>query len=97
MSQSEQTYSSSSQVTDVSEHAPLANEDAVILGTNVERLREEAGFNISRFAARANISRPFLYDIESGIANPKLTDMQKIARALGVHVVDLLTPPKEKH
>lgn len=94
--QAEQTYSPSSQVTDVSGHAPLANEDAVILGTNVGRLREEAGLNMSRFAAYANISRPFLYDIESGIANPKLTDMQKIARALGVHVIDLLMPPGER-
>lgn len=96
MSQSEQIYSSSSQVTDASGHAPLANEDAVILGSNVERLRVEAGLNMSRFAARANISRPFLYDIENGVANPKLSDMQKVARALGTTVAELLTPPEEK-
>lgn len=96
MTESEQTYSSSSQVTDAEGHALLANEDAIILGSNVERLRVETGMNMSRFAARANISRPFLYDIESGIANPKLSDMQKIARALGTTVAELLTPPEEK-
>ena len=96
MSQSEQTYSSSSQVTEVSEHAPLANEDAVILGTNVERLRGEVGLNISEFAREANVTRPFIYKVESGLSNPRLSDMQKLARALGVHVVDLLTPPKGK-
>ena len=95
MSQSEQTYSSSPQVTEASEHVPLADEDAVILGTNVERLREESGLGISTFARKANVSRPFLYKVERGESNPRLSDIQKLARALGVHVIELLTPPKK--
>ena len=95
MSQTKQTYKSSSLVTEAEEHAPLANEDAVILGTNVEHLRDEAGFNISEFAREANVTRPFIYKVESGLSNPRLSDMQKLARALGVHVVDLLMPPKD--
>lgn len=78
------------------EHAPLALEEAVILGSNVERLRVRAGMGVSKFSAVADISRPFIYKVERGEANPKLTELKKLSIALGVSVAELLTPPPER-
>ena len=95
MSHSTSTYAASERETPLEEHAPLALEEAVILGANVERLRMRAGMGVSRFAAMADISRPFIYKVERGESNPKLTDLKKLANALGVSIADLLTPPPE--
>lgn len=80
----------------IDEHAPLAMEEAVILGSNVERLRLKTGMGITAFCTLAGMSRPFLYKIESGEANPKLSELKKLANALGVSVVELLTPAQEQ-
>ncbi len=66
-----------------------------MLGANVERLRLQTSMSVARFASRADISRPFIYKVESGVANPKLSDIKKLANALGVSVIDLLTPPSK--
>ena len=73
------------------EHAPFALEEAVILGTNVERLRLEAGMDISTFARVAGIARPTIYKVESGVSNLKLSYLNKIADALDFTIVYLLT------
>lgn len=73
------------------EHAPFALEEAVILGTNVERLRLEAGMDISTFARVAGIALTTIYKVESGVSNLKLSYLKKIADALDVTIVDLLT------
>lgn len=90
------TYAASELEALSEEHAPLALEEAVILGTNVERLRVEAGMGVSKFASVADISRPFIYKVERGEANPKLTEIKKLSIALGVSVAELLTPPPEQ-
>lgn len=66
-------------------------EEAVVFGSNVERLRTAEGLSITKFCAMAGISRPTLYKIERGEGDPRLSMMRKIAKALGVEVGDLLT------
>ena len=73
------------------EHVPFALEEAVILGANVERLRIKAGMDIATFARVAGIARPTVYKVESGVSNLKLSYLRKIADALGVSIVELLT------
>lgn len=74
-------------------HAPLAFEDSVILGTNIERLRTEQGLDLQRFAQVAGVSRPTIYEIERGEGDPKLSTIRKIAEALDVSVAELFAPP----
>lgn len=75
------------------EHAPLGLEESYILGYNVERLRIRAGMDISTFARVAGIARPTVYKIERGESNLKLSYIKKLADALDVSMIDLLTPP----
>ncbi|MDO4290301.1 MAG: helix-turn-helix transcriptional regulator [Eggerthellaceae bacterium] len=77
------------------DHASLGLEEAYILGYNVERLRRQRGMDVSTFARVAGITRPTVYKMERGEADPKLSYVRKVADALGVSVVDLLTPPPE--
>lgn len=77
------------------EHAPLGLEESYMLGYNVERLRKQARMDIASFAQIAGITRPTVYKVESGESNLKLSYIRKIADALGVTVIDLLTPPYE--
>lgn len=77
------------------EHAPLGLEESYVLGYNVERLRNQAHMDIARFAQVAGVTRPTVYKVESGESNLKLSYIRKLADALGVTVIDLLTPPYE--
>lgn len=73
--------------------AQLGLEESYILGYNVERLRVQSRMDISTFAQVAGITRPTVYKVERGESNLKLSYLKKIADALGVSVVELLTPP----
>ena len=77
------------------DHASLGLEEAYVLGYNVERLRRRRGMDVSTFARVAGVTRPTVYKMERGEADPKLSYVRKVADALGVSVVDLLTPPPE--
>ncbi len=77
------------------EHASLGLEEAFVLGYNVERLRKRAHMDIATFAQVAGITRPTVYKVERGESNLKLSYLKKIADALDVSVVDLLTPPHD--
>lgn len=72
----------------ISKAFPL--EESVVFGNNVERIRNDEGLSMTRFCEMAGISRPTLYKIERGDADPKLSMMVKVAKALGVKVEDLL-------
>lgn len=76
-------------------HATLGLEEAYILGYNVERLRKLSNMDIAKFAQVAGIARPTIYKIERGESDLKLSYIRKLADALGVTVVDLLTPPPD--
>ncbi len=73
--------------------ALFGTEESLILGYNVERLRNLAQMDVATFARVAGISRPTVYKIERGEADLKLSYLKKLASALGVTVVDLITPP----
>jgi transcriptional regulator with XRE-family HTH domain len=59
------------------------------LGRNIKLLRARRGLSQANFAEKANISIPFLSNIERGIKYPQPDMLSKIANALGVEVNEL--------
>ena len=64
------------------------------VGPVVRRLREARGLSQTTLARESKVSRITLNRIESGIQDPTLNTLQRIAGALQVRVRDLL--PSEK-
>ena len=60
------------------------------LGSNVRRLREEAGWSQEDYADRAGIHRTYVSDIERGARNPTIAVLEKLARPLNVSAGSLL-------
>ena len=55
----------------------------------LQRLMEERGVKVAQLAYRAEVSDAAVYNILNG-ADPKLSTLARIARALGVRVSDLI-------
>ncbi len=64
-----------------------------VLATRVVELRSEQGLTQRELAARAELSLSLVRGIENGRNSPTLRSLEGLAHALGVEVVDLLTPP----
>lgn len=60
------------------------------LGSRIRSLRIQAGISQATLSERVGIFRTHLSRIECGIANPSLTVIVAIARALKAHPVVLL-------
>lgn len=65
-----------------------------VLAENVKRLRLKAKINKHTFSLMLGIGRPFLNKIESGLADPRLSVIVKIADALETTPEELLTTQK---
>lgn len=68
-----------------------------ILAANVRRFRDRAGLTQAELVEKAELMRaPLLSEIEhnSNKVNPTLETLCRLAEALGVDVVKLLTPPR---
>lgn len=65
-----------------------------LLGTNVRRLRGIKKLSQEDLAFDAEIDRTYVSQIERAIINPSLLVLHKVAKVLGVHVIELLTPRK---
>jgi transcriptional regulator with XRE-family HTH domain len=61
---------------------------------NLRALRAARGFSQQRAAALAGIPRATWATLESGSANPTLTVLVRVARALQVRVEELIAPPQ---
>jgi transcriptional regulator with XRE-family HTH domain len=71
-------------------------ESAGDLGTRVRSLRRERGLTLKGLGRLAELSHPFLSQVERGLANPSVTSMERIAAALGVPVSELWSPPRRR-
>lgn len=60
------------------------------LGSNIRRLREEAGWSQEDYADRAGIHRTYVSDIERGERNPTIAVLEKLAKPLEVSAGSLL-------
>jgi transcriptional regulator with XRE-family HTH domain len=67
------------------------NDTAADLGGRVRELRRERGLTLKELGSRADLSHPFLSQLERGLARPSVGSVERIARALGVPVTALWT------
>ncbi len=57
---------------------------------NIKLIRERNEMTLTKLAKEANISPPYLFDLERGARGAKPETMERIASALGVAVDDLI-------
>jgi transcriptional regulator with XRE-family HTH domain len=60
------------------------------LGKKLKQLRLEADLSQEVVAERAGLDRTYVSGIERGTRNPSLRNIEKLAKALKVHVSDLV-------
>ena len=56
----------------------------------LKRIRERKGLSQRALAAKAKMSVTYLCNVENGKADPSLSTLRRLARALRVKVVNLL-------
>lgn len=61
------------------------------LGNRVKQLRKNVGFSQEELAEKAKLDLTSVSEIESGLRNPSLKTLHKIALALKIQVSKLLT------
>lgn len=69
---------------------------SVALGRKIRALRQRLKRTLDDTATAAGISKPFLSQVERGMASPSLTSLSGIARSLGVTVQYFLDTPSEE-
>ncbi len=65
-----------------------------VLAANLRRHRSARGLSQQALADAAGISRIGYRDVETGVVEPRANTLQRIAKALGVRVQDLLVPSR---
>lgn len=76
--------------------ANLMSSDATAIGRRIQRFRKEKGLTLAELAAKANISKSYLSELENGVGNhkrPSAETLYRIGKALGVAMSDLLGRP----
>lgn len=61
------------------------------VGRYIRQLRQARGLTMMQLAALADLSQPFLSQLERGLARPSLTSLSRIARALGSSQLEIIT------
>lgn len=60
------------------------------LGSRIREVRRARRLTLVQLAEAADLSHPFLSQLERGLARPSMTSLEKIARALGSSQLELL-------
>ena len=63
---------------------------SIQMGQRIGRLRKRKGWSQYGLAREAGISREHIRRLEAGVSDPTLGMLTKLARALGVKLVDLV-------
>ena len=83
----------------MNENASAINDQGNLSGylaDNIIALRKRSELSQERLANKAGIPRSTLTHMESGSGNPSLTNLCKLAAALGVSVEELLSRPRNE-
>jgi Zn-dependent peptidase ImmA (M78 family)/DNA-binding XRE family transcriptional regulator len=67
------------------------------MSVNLKRIRKVKGMTMQEAADAAGISRMAYHNIEKGIAEPRVSNLHKLANALGVKVFDLVRSVPKLH
>lgn len=60
------------------------------LGNNIKRIRKEKGMSQGDISRALNMDRGYISRVESGQKNPTISNIEKIAKALGISPDELL-------
>ncbi|HLP52447.1 MAG TPA: helix-turn-helix transcriptional regulator [Chitinophagales bacterium] len=60
--------------------------DVVNAGKKIRKLREQKGISLEQLAERTGLIVPYIQQIEIGEANPYMTEIYDISKALGVEI-----------
>ncbi|MCX4163474.1 MULTISPECIES: helix-turn-helix domain-containing protein [Paraburkholderia] len=69
---------------------------AILLGGKIRALRQRLKRTLDHTATAAGISKPFLSQVERGLATPSIRSLNGIASALGVAVQYFVNAPAER-
>ena len=59
-------------------------------GKRLRALREARGWSQEEFADRAGLHRTYVSAVERGVRNPTLSVLERLAKALGIKLAELL-------
>ena len=65
------------------------------LGDHLRSIRKERKFTLKDLSQRADLSVPYLSDIERGVVNPSVETIQKIAKAYNMKFQNLFNDVEE--
>lgn len=68
----------------------IVDRQAELVGARIRALRRLRGLTLVQLAGLADLSHPFLSQLERGRARPSLVSLEKIARALGSSQLELV-------
>jgi transcriptional regulator with XRE-family HTH domain len=66
-----------------------SHKELVALGHKVRDLRRALSLSQEEFSVKAGLHRTYISDLESGLRNPTVTTLNKVAKALKVDLKDL--------
>jgi transcriptional regulator with XRE-family HTH domain len=75
---------------------PAEKNPALALGGKIRALRQRLKHTLDDTATAAGISKPFLSQVERGLATPSISSLAGIAHALGVNVQYFVDTPSEE-
>jgi transcriptional regulator with XRE-family HTH domain len=68
---------------------------SALLGARIRELRLARGLTLVQLAATAELSHPFLSQLERGRARPSMVSLERIARALGSSQLELIAAAED--
>ncbi len=63
----------------------------IIIGKNIQKIRESKGISQQELAAKCNFEKSNMSRLEAGRVNPTLSTLEKVAKALDVSLAELFT------
>ena len=63
----------------------------LIVGKNIQRIRESKGISQQELAAKCNFEKSNMSRLEAGRVNPTLSTLEKVAKALDISLAELFT------
>ncbi|WP_028223825.1 helix-turn-helix domain-containing protein [Paraburkholderia ferrariae] len=73
----------------------VVSQSVVSVGSKIRGLRQRQGRTLDDIATAAQLSKPFLSQVERDLASPSITSLVSIAKALGVPVSYFVDTPTE--
>jgi transcriptional regulator with XRE-family HTH domain len=71
-------------------------DNIVSMALLLKEWRERRGWSLRQLGERSGVSYPNLHGIESGRLDPRLSTLERLARALGISVRDLFSTERRR-